>query len=153
MFSRWIDSVVPNRPIQPRWKNTCLSPMKATYVRSCSIEHMHSLWELSQFLKGILSANQSFQGRDKLILFQISIFNVVEETRISLQRIPSVLEEGASNTLLPCENWGSFRKECFLQFSIFKVEIGSVPNMIIQQSWRNSCIFPMKTICVRRRSI
>jgi hypothetical protein len=27
----------PNRPIQLRWRNTCISPKKAIYVRGCSI--------------------------------------------------------------------------------------------------------------------
>jgi hypothetical protein len=50
-------------------------------------------------LKGILLANQSFQGGEKLILFQIGISSYVEVTHVSLERKPSVLEAGASSTL------------------------------------------------------
>jgi hypothetical protein len=52
----------------------------------------------------ILPANQKFQGGERLILFQIDLFNSVEETNVSLERTPSVFQEGASSTLLPCEN-------------------------------------------------
>jgi hypothetical protein len=39
-----------------------------------------------------------------MYLLQIDQFSVVEETHESLERKPSVLEAGASNTLLPREN-------------------------------------------------
>jgi hypothetical protein len=54
------------------------------------------------FLTGILPANQSFQGGVRLIFFQIGLFSLIEETHVSLQRNPSMLEEGASNTLFHC---------------------------------------------------
>jgi hypothetical protein len=59
---------------------------------------------MSEFLKGILPENQSFQGGERLISFQIGLFSKVKETHLSLERQPSVLEGGASSTLLPCEN-------------------------------------------------
>jgi hypothetical protein len=54
-------------------------------------------------LKGILSANHCFPGGERLILFQIGLFSSVEETRVSLQRQPSLVDAGGSRTLLPCE--------------------------------------------------
>jgi hypothetical protein len=57
-------------------------------------------------------------------LFQIFLVTSVEETYSSPKRISSLLEAGASDTLFPCENIGSFLKEYFLQLEV-KVEIGS----------------------------
>jgi hypothetical protein len=39
-------------------------------------------------LKGILPANQSFQGGRKLILIQRGLFSWVEEIHVSLERKP-----------------------------------------------------------------
>jgi hypothetical protein len=55
-------------------------------------------------LKGILPANHSVQGGERLILFQIGLFKEVEETNESFVKRQSVLEAGASSTLFPCEN-------------------------------------------------
>jgi hypothetical protein len=55
-------------------------------------------------LEEILPANHSFQGGERLILFQIGLFSNVEESHVSLQRKPTMLEAAASGTLLPCEN-------------------------------------------------
>jgi hypothetical protein len=78
------------------------------------------------------------------------IFSWVEDTYVSLQRNPSMLEAATSSTVCPCENSFSFWKECTLQISIFKVEFGHlVPTTSIQLSWRNTCISQKKTIHVR----
>jgi hypothetical protein len=55
-------------------------------------------------LKGILPGNHSFQGGERLILFQIGLFSKIEETHISLKIKTSVLEAGASCTQFPCKN-------------------------------------------------
>jgi hypothetical protein len=55
-------------------------------------------------LKGILPANQNFQGGERLIYFQIDLFSQVEETHKYLQKKKSVLEAAASSTLFPMEN-------------------------------------------------
>jgi hypothetical protein len=55
-------------------------------------------------LKGILPANKNFQGGERLILFQIGLFCLLEEIHISLKRKPSVLEAETSNTLFTSEN-------------------------------------------------
>jgi hypothetical protein len=39
-------------------------------------------------LKGILPANHSFQGGEKLILFQIGLFNKIEETNEFFENKP-----------------------------------------------------------------
>jgi hypothetical protein len=41
-------------------------------------------------LKGILPANQSFQGGEGLIFFQIGLYMSAEETPLSLEREQSV---------------------------------------------------------------
>jgi hypothetical protein len=48
------------------------------------------------------SCHTGFQGRKRVIFFQISLFSLIEETHVSLQRNLSVLEAGASNTLFHC---------------------------------------------------
>jgi hypothetical protein len=40
----------------------------------------------------------------QVLFLKIGIFSQIEETPISLERKPYVLEEGASSTLFPCEN-------------------------------------------------
>jgi hypothetical protein len=52
-------------------------------------------------LEGILSANHTFQGEERLILLHIGLFNEVEETHASLKKKKSVLERRASSTLSP----------------------------------------------------
>jgi hypothetical protein len=54
--------------------------------------------------KEIFHANHSFQGGERLIFFQIGLFSKVEETHVSLERKPTVLEARASTTLFPCKN-------------------------------------------------
>jgi predicted membrane-bound dolichyl-phosphate-mannose-protein mannosyltransferase len=86
---------------------------------------MVSLWELSYFVKGMLPAYQGFQAVELLILFQIGIFSWIEETHVSLEWKPSMLDSRASSTLLPYENSVSFLNEYILQLRFFKVEGGS----------------------------
>jgi hypothetical protein len=45
---------------------------------------------------GILPTNHSFQGKERFILFPISLISKVEETPVSQKTKPSVLEAGAS---------------------------------------------------------
>jgi hypothetical protein len=45
-------------------------------------------------LTGILPANPSLEGRNRLIFFQIDLFILNEETHLSLQRNQSALEAG-----------------------------------------------------------
>jgi hypothetical protein len=54
-------------------------------------------------VKGILPANHSFQGGQRFILLLIGLFSCAEETHVSVQRQPSVLEELACRTLFPSE--------------------------------------------------
>jgi hypothetical protein len=51
-FILWEPHFVQNRPIQLNWTNTCIPRRKTIYVRSRSIYHIVSLWELSLFLRG-----------------------------------------------------------------------------------------------------
>jgi hypothetical protein len=51
-------------------------------------------------MKGIFSANHSFRGGDRLFLLQIDLSSKIEGAHVSLERKPSVLEAGASCTLL-----------------------------------------------------
>jgi hypothetical protein len=74
----------------------------------------------------ILPATKSFQGGEKLILFQIGLFSWVEETHLGLQRKPSMLEAAGPSTLFPCEHWVNFWKEYLLKIIILNVEKGSV---------------------------
>jgi hypothetical protein len=53
-------------------------------------------------LKGILPGNKNFQDGEKLILLPIGLFSCVEETHVSLQRKPPMLEATASSILCPC---------------------------------------------------
>jgi hypothetical protein len=55
-------------------------------------------------VKGILPENHTFEAGERLILFQIGIFSSIEETHVSLQGKPSVLEAGTYISLFPCEN-------------------------------------------------
>jgi hypothetical protein len=43
------------------------------------------MWELSQFLKGILPAHHNFQGGDTFILLQIDLYKEGDETHVSLE--------------------------------------------------------------------
>jgi hypothetical protein len=70
----------------------------------------------------ILPANYSFQGGDRLCLLQTVLLCKVEEIHVSLKRKPSVLESGASSTLIPCEKGGGFWKKYFMQIKLLKVE-------------------------------
>jgi hypothetical protein len=81
------------------------------YVRNYSIKHIVSLWELIQFLKGILAATWIFLSRDMIILFQIGLWSRVDETHVSFEWTESVLEAGASRTLFPYVNELVFAKE------------------------------------------
>jgi hypothetical protein len=65
-------------------------------------------------LKGILHVNHSFQGGKRLKLFQIGLLSCIEDTQVSPQRKPSMLEAAASRALFPSENWVSFSKEYIL---------------------------------------
>jgi hypothetical protein len=51
-------------------------------------------------VKGKLPATV-FQGGDRLAVCQICLYNSVEETHVSLQRKPCMLEAAASRTLFP----------------------------------------------------
>jgi hypothetical protein len=86
---------------------------------------MVSLWQLISFFKGMLPANQSFQGAERPILFQIDLFTCLRITCIYWRK-PSVLEAGPSSTLFPCESCVSFWKEYFLQLMLMKVEKSSL---------------------------
>jgi hypothetical protein len=59
-------------------------------------------------LKGILHANDSFQGEKRLMYFPIVLCTCIEETHESLTRKPSRLEAAAFSPLFPCENRVSF---------------------------------------------
>jgi hypothetical protein len=76
-------------------------------------------------LKGILHANQRFQGKERVILLQIGLFSRVDKTHVSLKRKPSMLQAAAFSTWFVCENCVSFSKEYFWQIIVFKVEKGS----------------------------
>jgi hypothetical protein len=54
-----------------------------------------------QFLKEVHPEIPTFQAGDILIFFQIAIFNRGEETHVSFQRKPSVLEAAAFSILFP----------------------------------------------------
>jgi hypothetical protein len=54
------------------------------------------------------SCNLGLQDEDRFSLFQIDLFSWIEETEVSLQRKPSMVEAAASSTLFPCYNWVSF---------------------------------------------
>jgi hypothetical protein len=73
-------------------------------------------------LKGILPANLSFQGGDKLILFQIGLFSYVEETNLSVQRILSLLETGQLAHYFPLRIELVFEKNtyCKSEFSKYR---------------------------------
>jgi hypothetical protein len=53
---------------------------------------------------GILPANYISQGESWLCLHQVDLYTLAEETNVSLQRKPSVLEAEASSTWFLCEN-------------------------------------------------
>jgi hypothetical protein len=42
--------------------------------------------------QGLLPAKHSFQGGEKLILFQMGLYSYIQETHVPLKRKPSVLE-------------------------------------------------------------
>jgi hypothetical protein len=101
-------------------------------------------------LKGILPANHSFQGGDRLCLLPLGLFSSVEETHVSLQRKPTVLEAAASSTFFPCENRLRISMKYFLQLTCFKGEVGSfATNEPIQLRTQNTCISPKITMYVR----
>jgi predicted hydrocarbon binding protein len=56
------------------------------------------------------SCNSCVSGGDRLCWLQTGIFRGIEETHVSLQRKPSVVEAAACSTLTPCENCVSFGK-------------------------------------------
>jgi hypothetical protein len=51
----------------------------------------------------MLPANHSFQGGERLILFQMGPFNKVEEKNVTLERKPFVLEAAAFSVLFSGE--------------------------------------------------
>jgi hypothetical protein len=52
----------------------------------------------------MLPANHSFQCVEMLILLQIGLYSLVEETHVLLQRKQDILEAAAFSPLLLCEN-------------------------------------------------
>jgi hypothetical protein len=61
-------------------------------------------------LKVIHPSIHSFQDGERLVLFHIGLFSLVEETHAYLQRKPSVAESGAYSALFPCENGVVFER-------------------------------------------
>jgi hypothetical protein len=55
-------------------------------------------------LKGILPENHGFQGGDWLCFLQTGLFSCGEETHVSLQRNPSMLEAATSSIVFPYES-------------------------------------------------
>jgi hypothetical protein len=64
-------------------------------------------------LKGILSSNYSFPHGDRLIVFQIGLSNYTEETHVSLETEPFMIEATASSTLFYYENCLVFERNAF----------------------------------------
>jgi hypothetical protein len=75
-------------------------------------------------LKVKVPASYFFHCGGKLRLLLIGLFSRLEETHVSLQRKPSMLEAAAASTLFSSVTCVSFGKECFLRLWFFKVEIG-----------------------------
>jgi hypothetical protein len=93
---------------------------------------MVTLLDFRQFFKGIFSANQNFQFGNRLILFQVCLYNSVEEPHVSLQRNTSGLEAASCSSLFPCETSVGYLKEFFLKEEL-------------ETSWRQAHFFQ---ICV-----
>jgi hypothetical protein len=116
--------------------------------------HIVVLWELSQFFwKKYFQQIEFSRWRKAHFVPYRPIQLSCRNTCVSPQK-PSVLEAAPSSTLFPCENWVSFWMEFFLQIIVFKVGKGSFwSNWPIELRWRNTCVFPKNTICIRSRSI
>jgi hypothetical protein len=69
-------------------------------------------------LKGTLPSNKNFPGGERLILFLVGLFSLVEETHVSLEKNPFILDSGASGTLFSCENFVSFGKSTASSFGV-----------------------------------
>jgi hypothetical protein len=82
-----------------------------------------------------------FQSGERLILFQMGLFIIGEETQVSLQRNPFMLEAAASTILLPCENWVSLGKNtsCKSEFPTW-TKVHFVSQRPIHLRWWNACI-------------
>jgi hypothetical protein len=63
----------------------------------------------------------SLQGRERLILFHICSYFGADQTYVSLERKPCMLEDTASVALFPFDNWVGVWNEYFLAITIFKV--------------------------------
>jgi hypothetical protein len=78
--------------------------------------------------KGILTANQKFEGGKRFILLQISLFTWIVKTHVHLKKYPCILWTRGTGTLFPCEN-----RVMFL--------------------CQKSCLSRKKTFCARNRNI
>jgi hypothetical protein len=103
-------------------EETHVSLNKATCMRWCSMKHVVSQWEMSDFWKGVIHAYQNFQCGERHKWFQIGLFIWVEETHVSLERTPSVVEVPPPTTVFPCEIWLSVwvQNLCKSEFSSWK---------------------------------
>jgi hypothetical protein len=120
--SGWRSALLaPNRL---SWRNTCISPQNYQCYKLHYLAHWF-LMRIEWVVKGRLPATWVFQCGDRLSFFHIGLFSWVDETHVSPERNPFMLEAVASSTLFPCEIWVSFWKEYFLQLRCFKVMIGS----------------------------
>jgi hypothetical protein len=100
---------------------------KEYHLRS-KLEHvaLDSLWELSEVVKLIFPASSDFLSGDRIWLFQIGLFSIVEEMCVSIERKSSGLQAGSSSSLFWSENWISFWEENFLLLRLFKVKLDCV---------------------------
>jgi hypothetical protein len=115
---------------------------KSSVLEAGASPRIVSLWALLVFERNA-SANHSFQGGQRLILYQIGLFSWVKETQVSVQRHPSVLDAGRSRALFPCENWVSFSSNTSFNGGIsWWRKLHCALRRPIQIKWKSTFISP-----------
>jgi hypothetical protein len=127
-LSRWRKShFVPNWLIQLTWKK---KPQVSLQGKPCVLgagasstlflcNNWVSFWKNTSFKA------ETSRGRKAQFVPNRPI-PLSWKTKVSLKRMPSLLEAGLPSTLFPCVSWLSFWKESYPQLSCFKVEKGSM---------------------------
>jgi hypothetical protein len=86
-------------PNQLNWGNPCISWKNTIFERSRRVLLMFSQWELIYPVIGTLTICQHFQVGKIFPLWKIALFMYIEETCVSIGRIPCMLEAEVSCSL------------------------------------------------------
>jgi hypothetical protein len=99
-------------------------------------------------LKGILPANDSFEGGDSPYLLQIGLFSKVEGTHILLQSKSCVLEAAASSIWFPMRINLGFERNTSWNLNVSTWRMAPfAPNRSVRKLKKNMCLSEENHLC------